>query len=412
MSESRTLLLIGMGVMGRPYVAAAHARDARVVVVDDSAALDAARDAGILRADDVGVAVQAGTQHQRWYEAASRAARDHHVDAVVGFSEPQVLAAGLLGDELDLPGPGLHAVVCSRDKAVQRAALARHGVRQPAFHLAADPKDAAAWAQERGPVVWKPVDWFGSVGVRLLRTPEEVRQHAADAGPGTFLLEEYLPGPEGSCEALVDRGEVLFASLTDKTTGPEPYFVEVMHQVPGPRAEAARPEIESMLRDVVDALRIRSGMVHLEYRHTDDGPAVIEVAVRTAGDTLMDLMRHAWDVDPYAVVVDLALGIPPQVRPRAVPLHAATWYMTVPDGVVTSVEGVEEARGLRGTEACDVWVPLGTDVHNGGSSFDRVGLALVVGTSPEQLEERLSTLRSTVRIRSSPARLPAEAEHR
>ncbi len=141
---SRRLLLVGLGVMGRPYLTAAHAAGVSVIVLDSAAALASEDTQALLSDDDVAVPVGGGTD-EHWYLAANEAVATYAPDGVLAFAEPHVRTAALIADEFGLPGPGLRAAEVSRNKAYQRALFARHEVAQPAFGLATEATEAAAW---------------------------------------------------------------------------------------------------------------------------------------------------------------------------------------------------------------------------------------------------------------------------
>jgi len=404
-ANTRRVLLIGLGHNGRPYVSAAHRLGVAVTVVDTAPILAAAESAGLFDHDDVLVPAHTPDTDQQWYLAARRAADLAPVSAVLAFSEPHVIAAALIADELGLAGPGLFAATVSRSKALQRVLFECHGLAQPRFHLVNRADDAAQWAGDRLPVVCKPINGTGSRGVVLVSTSAQLEQAVAEAEPGGTLLEEFLDAPEGSCEALVSSGRLVFVSLTDKTTGPLPHFTEISHTVPGPLAEAARAQIEELAAQAVAVLSVRDAIVHMEYRLTPAGPTLIELAVRTPGDRLMELVEHAWGVDLYEALIRLTLREPIGIEPRH-HAWAASWFVTAPDGIVTDVAGVTQTAALDGVRVCVVKAAPGDVIENRGSSADRLGVVVVAAPSLDSLRDRLDTVSSTIRVNTTPHPLP------
>src|SRR5258708_37309633 len=123
-SPMRTLLLVGVGMSGRPYIGAARRLGARVHVVEAPSRAPAI-------ADQVdGVTICSGESDEAWAEAAA-VAMACRPSGVLAFSEPHVLGAALVQDEYGLPGPSLRAAVTSRNKALQRGRVAAAGIGQP-----------------------------------------------------------------------------------------------------------------------------------------------------------------------------------------------------------------------------------------------------------------------------------------
>ncbi|WP_213451958.1 ATP-grasp domain-containing protein [Rhizomonospora bruguierae] len=254
-----------------------------------------------------------------WYAAAREAVGDQPPEGIVAFSEEHVVAAAMIADEFRRPGPGLRAALTSRDKTLQRAIFERHGIAQPRWHHVHDLDEGARWLSAFGRAVTKPTDRGGSEGVRLVASLEELRTWYGTEQPETFLLEEYVAGPEYSVELLVRAGAPVFVNVTGKrTTGP-PHFVEVGHVAPARLAEGDEARMRSAAVAVVDALGMGSGIAHVELRQTDAGPVVMEVAVRTPGDYIMEMVGAAWGVDLFEQVIRVACGrsVEQPARPAA-----------------------------------------------------------------------------------------------
>jgi biotin carboxylase len=390
------LLLVGVGEMGRGYLSAAHARGVAVSVVETSPRLETLRAAGLLEPADRGFPV-GGRSEPFWFAAARAAAADASIDGVVAFSERHVVAAGLLADELGLRGPGLRAAVASRNKALQRHAFERAGLLQPLFALAETQDDAAAWAARRYPVVVKPLDGTGSSRVEIVADEHALRASGSAAdSPVPFLVEEFLGGPERSCEAIVADGRLAFAILTEKETTSPPTCVELAHSIPAPEP-AIVAGMEDAAHRVARALGMRDGIMHLELKLEADGPHVLEVAVRTPGDFIMDIAELATGLDLYGAVVDVALGRTVDARPRR-QRAAGVWFPAPPVGTVAGVDGLERLPELPGVVRCDLRLSVGDRIPPLRSSRDRIGAVVVEAPDRKTLAARLEAAKRALRI--------------
>jgi biotin carboxylase len=395
------LLMVGCGWLGQPYLRRAHERGLRVSVLDSAAVLAWDPDGSGLGPGDTRRLV-ADSDDEAWIAAAAAALReDGPVVGVVPFSEPHVRPAALLAEELGLPGPGLRAACTSRNKYLQRELFARHGLAQPAYHLARDVTDARRWAADRYPVVLKPLSEAGSIGVRVVTGARELVAWCAERQPGpAFLVEQYLAGQEYSVEAIIDRRAVVFSSITQKTTTPPPFCVEIQHRVPARCSDAAREQVSELLRRVAGALGIGSGIVHLEFRLEPAGPTIIEIAVRTPGDMIMEVIRYATGVDLFDAAIAVACGEQPDVRATS-QRAACVWYPVVAPGAVTRIEGVAEVGRLAGVRRVFCDVSVGDVVRPFRSSAERVGAVLIEASDPAALDAQLSRVQKELRISTS-----------
>ncbi|WP_447007371.1 ATP-grasp domain-containing protein [Saccharothrix isguenensis] len=393
----QTLLLVGVGRMGLPYLAAGRALGARVVAVETAQKAESI--AGLV--DHLTVA--RGGSDELWAEGAFAAVAAERPDGVIAFSEPQVLAASMVQEELGLPGPSLRAGVISRNKALQRGRFAAAGIAQPDHLVVDDLAGAAEWALERLPVVVKPLSMAGSMGVELVPDAAAFAEVAARrAGEGRLLVERAVEGPEYSWEALVVDGAVWFANVTAKeTTGP-PNFIEVAHRSAADVTDDVRTGIDRFGADVLAAMGMRSGLVHLEFRLTDVGPVLMEVAVRTPGDHLMELLGLTYGLDWFELVARVALGRGLPAAPTGPIRYAASYLPLATAGTVTAIRGLEAVREHKAVVEAGLAVAVDSVVEPARSSNQRVGQVLLAAGDRVELEAALAEVRRALVVETSP----------
>jgi biotin carboxylase len=391
----KELLLVGVGLMGQPYLAAARRLGLRVHAIESSSR------AAALTGQVDHVRLTRGESDECWAEAAAAAAAARPPDGVVAFSEAHVMAAALVADELSLPGPSLAAAVLSRNKALQRGRFAVAGIRQPEYVIASDLAEAADWANARFPVVIKPLSSSGSAGVELV--PDS--SGYADAvqrrsGESPLLVEAAVDGPEYSWEALVCHGAVWFSNITAKqTTGP-PHFVEVGHRTAAPLSAATTKAIDDLGTAVLAALGMSSGIVHLEFRLAEAGPTLMEIAVRTPGDYLMDLLGFTYGIDWFEMVVRLAMSMSLPEPPRHPLTCAAACFPLAEPGVVTAIEGLDAVLVHPAVVRAGVLAAVGDVMEPVVSSVQRRAFVLLAADDPGELDKGLSFARRTLTIRT------------
>ncbi|MDL5206200.1 MFS transporter [Streptomyces sp. ALI-76-A] len=395
---SRELLLVGVGVMGRPYLDAAARLGLRVRAVESEAAWDNRPTEHAERFYRV-----RGDREESWTAAVADAVAERLPDGLIGFAEPQVIASALAQERFGLRGPSLHAAVISRNKALQRAVFGAHGVSQPEHLHVGRIAEARAWMLRRLPVVVKPLTLAGSEGVELVRTPAAVDEVVARRGAeGQLLVEEAVQGPEYSWEALVREGEVIFENLTAKETTPPPYFVELAHRCGHDAGAAGTPRVRELTHGVLRALGMRTGLVHLEFRMAERGPVLMEVAVRTPGDYLPDAISLAYGFDLYEAVVRLSLGLPVPELPRRPVSYPATLFPTAEPGTIREITGVERVLAHPAVVRVRLRKGPGDVVRPLTSSAQRMGHVLINAASPTAREDAVKFVRETLRVAVTP----------
>jgi biotin carboxylase len=330
---------------------------------------------------------------------------------VTSSSEYFVEAAAVVAGRLGLAGPRPDGIRACRNKHAQRVRLQAAGVGIPAFRLAMSVDEAVAAAGALGlPVVVKPVNGSGSVGVRLCARVEAVARHAKSLLERTHnerglpcarqvLVEELVAGPEYSVETF---GQTV-VGVTAKHLGAPPYFVEVGHDHPAVLSDAASAAIGRAVVRALRALDLGWGPAHAELRLTDRGPAIIEVNPRLGGDYIPELVRLARGVDLIGATIDLAVGRRPVLEQTAAQ-HASVRFMVPPRaGVLAGIDGLEDAGRLPGVVDVQLYRRAGDRLRPCGDFRDRAGHAVAVGDTAAAAGARAAAARDAVRLAVAPA---------
>lgn len=317
---------------------------------------------------------------------AERAHEALGFDGVITSCDYYLPVAAQISARLNLPGPRPAAVENACRKDATRRVLAAAGVPGPRFAVCGDYAQAVRAARGLGlPLVVKPVDLCAGMFVRRVDDEAGLAEahHALSAFPVNargrrrvplVLLEELLHGPEISVETVTFAGRTTVVGVTDKTIGGDPAFVETGHMFPAALGEDdARAARETAVR-AVDALGLDFVVAHTEIKLTPDGPRVVEVNPRPAGNRITELVRHVTGVDLAAACVNVALGRTPDLRPRATGLHSAAIAFLVPGagGVLEGVDGVDGVGEAADVLELSVAEP-GTRVGAASSNNDYLG---------------------------------------
>ncbi|MFI8275564.1 ATP-grasp domain-containing protein [Streptomyces sp. NPDC085929] len=279
-------------------------------------------------------------------------------DGVVSSCDYYLPLVARTAERLGLPGPTAEAVEAACRKDLTRRVLAEAAVPGPRFALCGDVVQAAATAREIGyPLVVKPVDLCGGMLVREVRDLRElevacralsefpVNARGQDRSP-VLLLEELLTGPEVSVETVSYDGATHVVGVTDKSIGGAPAFIETGHMFPAGIEPALEREAVDTAVAAIKALGLDHVVCHTEIKLTPDGPRVVEVNPRPAGNRITELVRRVTGVDLAAACVDVALGHRPDITPRSTGVRSAAIAFLLPaaTGVLTGIAGADSVR--------------------------------------------------------------------
>lgn len=339
--------------------------------------------------------------------AAIVALADHTpIDAVVAADDAGVIIAAVASERLGLPGHPPAAAAATRDKLAMRQLLAAAEVPQPAF-VAID--DKLAVEPVGYPLVLKPRTGASSRGVLRVDSPESlpaafarVRAIADRLGESPPLLaESYISGDEVAIEGLMLNGSLTILAVFDKpdmTAGPT--FEETLLVTPSTQPPMVQAELGRVVTAAVGALGLSHGPIHAEARITSDGGVfLLEIAGRSIGGLCGRSLRFGLEgAGLEEQILAAALGLSPiatrQPRPAGVmmlPIEAA--------GIVTRVDGLDEARALPGITEVDLTTPPGTSVEPLPEGARYLGFIFAVGSTTDEVASVLRRASATVKVK-------------
>ncbi|MCP2241787.1 ATP-grasp domain-containing protein [Lentzea aerocolonigenes] len=317
-------------------------------------------------------------------------------DGVISSCDYYLPTTARVAAHLGLPGPDPLAVERACRKDLTRTALHEAGVPGPRFALAEDWPALAKAAAELGyPLVVKPVDLCAGMYVRKVTDEAELREAfaAIEAFPvnarnqprvPAVLLEELLTGPEVSVETVTVDGATHVVGVTDKSVAGEPWFVESGHMFPADLDTAAA---EAVAVAAIEALGLDRGVAHTEVKLTPEGPKLVEVNPRPAGNQITELVRRVTGIDLPAAYAQLAVGERPDLRPADTGVRSAAISFLLPprSGQVASIRGAEK---LAVTEGVVEWAVKQPGHRAGDPTSNNSYLGHVVVTDPAGLGAR------------------------
>ncbi|MFF5307552.1 ATP-grasp domain-containing protein [Streptomyces sp. NPDC013161] len=324
--------------------------------------------------------------------------------------ESTMLPAALEADALGLALNPPEAVRRLNDKAAMRELLAEHGLSPMRSATTDTPTEVPSLLRDFGyPAIVKPTRLQGSAGVRLVRTPDELRAWQQElqtfAYDGPVVVEEFLDGPEFSVETLSAAGVHQVVGITAKQVTDGDLFVETGQLFPAPLPAETAVEMGELVTALLDAAGHRFGPAHTEIILTADGPRVVESQARLGGDRIPHLIRVATGFDIEAAIFEALAGRP--VTPAPAARSAAISFFQLEPGRIEKVQGEDSIRELAYVH--DVRFPYGpgdelpVTVHSGS----RHGFVVVEGADARETEERARTAKELLGVTYTSALLNA-----
>lgn len=316
--------------------------------------------------------------------------REIRPDAVCTIaSDLAAIAVNRVANALGLPSNPPETAVIATNKAAMREAFRNAGIPVPAFVKTGPGEDLSGIRRMRFPIIVKPTDRSGSRGINKLASPEGLAEAVALAAGESFekkaIAEEYLEGPEYSCECVSQGGKHHFLSITKKYTTGTPHFIETGHLEPAGLGPETAEKVREQVFRALDALHVTTGASHSEFKILPESGEIrlIEIGARMGGDCIgSDLVRLTTGIDFVGNVIRAAAGEPLDLTAgEKVPFAAVRYIFTREDlERFRETERRHPERIVRQSE-----IRLGGETVTDSSA--RAGFYIVLGNSAKEALE-------------------------
>jgi len=377
------LLIIGGGVFQVPAIKTAKSMALKVVVTDYNPEAE-----GMLLAD---YPIEVSTRNiNLTVNTAKQFHRACPLDGVmtVGTDASQTVAA--VADALNLPGIPFEVAERATDKIKMRQVLKEKGVPVPDFRPIWTLEECQQAIQDMPlPLVIKPCDNMGARGVRKIERLDDLisafREAKEASISGKLILEEFMEGPELSLDALVFEGSIHITGVADRIIERAPYFVEIGHTLPSALPEKQQSRAVAVFKQAIFALGIDIGAAKGDIKITPEGPKIVEIAARLSGGWMSAYTYPlSTGVNLYKAAIQIALGeTPTDLKPKT-SLVSAERSLLPPPGKILSIQGVEEARKIKGVKEIILMKEAGDMAEEPRSNLGKVGYVITVGKTREE----------------------------
>lgn len=312
-------------------------------------------------------------------------------DAVLCWEEVAIHVAHAASRRLGIPGPVMDSL-CFRDKGAMHSRLQAHDMPSPQVGVACSLDECEALVRSAGrPAVIKPADFGGSGGVRIVDVGHDVAA-AFDAAcalsiTGRVVVDRYVSGPEYSVETVTwDGGRHQVLGITEKHVSGPPYCVELGHVFPAALPDETAELVRATVTRALDVLRIERGVSHAELKLSSNGPVMMEVAGRPAGDCIPKLVELASGTNLHRMELATVVGAPRPTLPKPDGVAAIRFFTGAPGNTVKvpEVDAILSRPALRTTTRELVyWYIDGSPVPVMNANVQRLGYCIVQGTRSE-----------------------------
>lgn len=292
-------------------------------------------------------------------------------------------AQSFLSQVLKLPGPSLKAAQLSFNKALQRQRLQDFSVQVPEFALCYFLSEVEQFGMTFGfPIVLKPVDNRGSIGVSIIDCADDIENayySAIKNSPSrSCIVERFIVGQEYSVDgAFLDGTHHVLAIGKKKHLSPQvPVAVEICYE--NIDESEIFVSIVNFVSSAIGALGYEYGLTHTEIICDQDGKLwVVESANRGGGCLTSEVLVPAVSgVDVNMFLVNQALGLRTSLPKHPVKAQVCLKFFTLPPGIITELGGWEEVISQKQVLYARLSFTTGDEIHQVTNDGNRHGFLI------------------------------------
>ena len=226
------------------------------------------------------------------------------------------------------------------------------------------------------------------------------------SGTGTVLIEECLSGAEQSVETIVDQdGRQWRCNVVDRPFAFDPYPIELGHDNPTVLDASQQEALYELVEASTRAVGIDLGAAKADTMWTANGPVVLEMTARLSGGFHAQYTSPlAYGTNDIKACLDLALGRPldpVDVTPRW-QRHSICRALFPPPGLITEIDGVDEALAIDGVEHVIFRMNVGEEIRPYRTCADRAGFVITCAESRDAAHAAAEAAQRAIRVGTAP----------
>ena len=296
------------------------------------------------------------------------------------------------------------------DKTFFKEQCVRAGIAVPESYTVSDPPLDAQLQAVRYPVIVKPRDGGGGVGVTICEDETELRQAipgaVAGSPTGRFVVEEYVRGREITAVYTMKNGQISLSALRDRYPTRDHDRVTSQYDLslmPSRYLPLFLAQSDPGFRRLLESVHAADGCVFFQGIAAPERIVFFECGYRLNALCDYHNIQDACGVSYLDMMIRYALtgsmgDADLSAEDPALPFFSGIFNMTARPGVIGRMTGREEALQLANVIAADYLKVPGDTITDDAAMTQSVFRAHVRGRDREELAEVIHRIQTLVRV--------------
>jgi biotin carboxylase len=299
-----------------------------------------------------------------------------------------------------------------KNKILMREALKSGGVEDVRFQKASNFKECISAAEYVGfPLYMKPSDNSASRGISRVENSNDLQEAYNNAKKALLtesdvLLEAEIIGTEHSIDCVLYDGVLYPAGISDRVfLEKEVFAVQTESVTPSTLPSVIQEEMFDKMRSAARAIGLKYGAFKGDLLVDSSGEIrIIEVTARTSGGYDSQYRKPlSFGIDIIKATIDIAMGnkldtldLIPKFS------HRSKTYSLMPSpGKITEINGLEEARNIKGVHKIIVTKKVGDIIEEYKDCSVRTNFITISAPTLDELKKLQDLVRKTFIINTT-----------
>lgn len=291
----------------------------------------------------------------------------------------------LICEKYNLPGPSIQQAQLSLNKFIQREACMAKGIKIPNFKLVSCLEDIYNFGLKFNyPIILKPIDNRGSIGVSKIHSPEQVPKAFMTACENSrshlMIVEEYINGLEVTVDGFCFPSPRSLAIAQKSKLDERQVSVDI--EYPANLKEDIYDKVLCLNEHIAQSLGYSFGFTHGEYIIRENGDIyLVELANRGGGcHTSQIILPEVSSLPVLGLYVDFCLGMCDSMPPGAIERNRVLLkFFNFRNGKVAKIHGINSLKRNKNILKHHFFIKNGDTIQNMTSDADRHGFIIIKG---------------------------------
>lgn len=315
-------------------------------------------------------------------------------------------AAVYIAKNLGLSNDGLTAAQLTTNKLWMREACLQDHILQPRFLSAKNFQDVELACELIGlPIILKPTDNRGSIGVNIVKRKNQLRKSFLDTIANShsrhIIIEAYIEGTHITVDGAFDqKGNHHNLAIASKKNmkGVKPVITDVLY--PADINKNLLENIKKINSRVVNSLHLRSGLTHAEYILDNKGRCfLVEMANRGGGVlTSSIIIKNYVGIDLSELIIKNAINEKFFFKTINKKTKIILKFLKFKSGKIKKISGFNELKKIKNLLFFKLLFEENDILSQPKSGAERHCFAIVKYNNNLQLREIMNKIKTKLKI--------------